>query len=219
MANICRNTVTIINVGDRSQDILSFLDPKTNEEQVIGIMKTGMAEFRMYLEGFSLEEKADRVIWCFESAWGPNQEGIQELSKAEPLKECTLILKAQTEGDNSVTIGSFKNGETLGTGENSPFMQKLEEKKSILARADDGDYPEEAEMDVEPKLEEIESLIGYYKLFTNGCLESIEDIDDSSGIIYGDFESIDSEVSEENFLDILEEKLDDLEEYMSGTDF
>jgi len=115
MANICKNYLSITDY-DNENEILELLNK--DKEAIIELLKTGMPEFRIYIDDFgaaTLEKDTKEIFLIFESAWGGNPEGVQALSSNPLLENALVKYSRKVEGDTSTAKWFFKNGNSVNS--------------------------------------------------------------------------------------------------------
>jgi hypothetical protein len=115
MANICKNYLSVTDY-DNENEILELLNK--DKEVTIELLKTGMPEFRIYIDDFgaaTVEKDTKEIFLIFESAWGGNPEGVQALSSNPLLENALVKYSRKVEGDTSTAKWFFKNGNSVNS--------------------------------------------------------------------------------------------------------
>ena len=104
MANICKNYLSITDYD--------------NENEILELLKTGMPEFRIYIDDFgaaTVGKDTKEIFLIFESAWGGNPDGVQALSSNPLLENALVKYRRKVEGDTSTAKWFFKNGNSVNS--------------------------------------------------------------------------------------------------------
>ena len=117
MANICKNYLSITDYDNENEnEILELLNK--DKEVTIELLKTGMPEFRIYIDDFgaaTVGKDTKEIFLIFESAWGGNPDGVQALSSNPLLENALVKYRRKVEGDTSTAKWFFKNGNSVNS--------------------------------------------------------------------------------------------------------
>ena len=198
MANICKNYLSITDY-DNENEILELLNK--DKEATIKLLKTGMPEFRIYIDDFgaaTVLKDTKEIFLIFESAWGGNPDGVQALSSNPLLENALVKYSRKVEGDPSTAKWFFKNGNSVNSkGEiktasvpSQDIIKKIEllfqgsdkfiEEAEELARHienEDLDDPEGIGPECLWWITRYETLIGTFEGWKNGDIKTLGDVD------------------------------------------
>ncbi len=198
MANICKNYLSITDY-DNENEILELLNK--DKEVTIELLKTGMPEFRIYIDDFgaaTMEKDTKEIFLIFQSAWGGNPEGVRALSSNPLLENALVKYSRKVEGDLSTDKWFFKNGNSVNSkGEietASVPSQDIIKKIELLFQGLDKLSGEATKLCEQIEMEDIddpevigplclinitryEILIDTFKDWKNGDIKTLEDVD------------------------------------------